>query len=410
MIKISPGDRVPLQLTAPERKSVLKDLPRLEPELRLIIEAPPKGKPIQLTLDDVEWLQDHIVDILRSTGIDYRLQDRMVVILEKLNELLATYDDSLGLNFFNGEEDRETADASPRDEPISAAASAIEPGVHLRGARGFTFSREQGEILATLTMLSGYLKQKLRQGIELSGLEVSAMAVAMGMELSRASPARRRQLTEILVDLKQRVAPNDQMTADESNVPPPPKKTGVYYQFKITLKHTKPPIWRRIAIEDGPLDDLHFFIQSSMGWTDSHLHQFVIDREFYGDPELLNDGAIQDSMEILLSEIFQTKKKGYKFRYDYDFGDNWQHEVVFEGEFPQQKGVEYPLCLAGKRACPPEDIGGVWGYASLLEALADPDHEMHDDMELPNDFEPEAFSVEETTESMRNYIEEWPHR
>ena len=130
------------------------------------------------------------------------------------------------------------------------------------------------------------------------------------------------------------------------------------YQFKITLNDSKPPIWRRIQVKNGTLDKLHERIQTAMGWTNSHLHEFEIDGERYGDPELLDDGFEDfdcvDSTVTKISEIVPKNGKRFQFLYEYDFGDGWSHEVVFEGCLRAELGQRYPLCLEGERACPPK--------------------------------------------------------
>jgi len=184
------------------------------------------------------------------------------------------------------------------------------------------------------------------------------------------------------------------------------------YQFKITLLESQPPIWRRIQVKNCTLDKLHEHIQTAMGWTNSHLHQFEIDGERYGDPELLDDGFEDfhcvDSTVTKISEIIPKDGKRFKFTYEYDFGDDWQHEVIFEGCLRAEKGQRYPLCVEGQRACPPEDVGGVWGYAEFLEAIADPKHEQHDDfLEWAGDFDPEEFDAGKTTKEMRRGLPDW---
>lgn len=184
------------------------------------------------------------------------------------------------------------------------------------------------------------------------------------------------------------------------------------YQFKITLLESQPPIWRRIQVKNCTLDKLHEHIQTAMGWTNSHLHQFEIDGERYGDPELLDDGfedfECVDSTVAKISEIVPKDGKRFQFTYQYDFGDNWQHEVLFEGCLKAEKGGRYPQCVEGERACPPEDVGGVWGYAEFLEAIADPKHEQHDDfVEWAGDFDPEEFDSEKATKAMRRGLPDW---
>lgn len=193
-----------------------------------------------------------------------------------------------------------------------------------------------------------------------------------------------------------------------------PAKTGLLYQFKVTLIDSHPPIWRRILVPEGTLDQLHEAIQTAMGWTNSHLHQFEIGQRRYGDPGMLNDDIFIDdelvnSRETALGELFSGKRPPRKILYTYDFGDNWHHEVAFEGMQDAEAGKQYPLCLAGKRACPPEDCGGLWGYANMLEAIRNPKHEDHELYAewLDEDFDPEAFSADEATKAMRKGLPNW---
>ncbi|MCH8924047.1 MAG: plasmid pRiA4b ORF-3 family protein [Planctomycetes bacterium] len=186
------------------------------------------------------------------------------------------------------------------------------------------------------------------------------------------------------------------------HAPPEPKK-DVVFQFKISLADSKPPIWRRIQISDCTLDQLHTYIQAAFGWHDCHLHIFKIAGVDYGDPSVLDDGfGIDDSCKTLLGEILPADGSKMNFLYEYDFGDGWTHKISFEGFKPIDKKQTYPRCTAGKRACPPEDCGGIWGYYHLLEALADPEHAEHDDMiEWSGPIDPDAFDVTEATLAMK---------
>lgn len=184
------------------------------------------------------------------------------------------------------------------------------------------------------------------------------------------------------------------------------------YQFKITLLESQPPIWRRIQVKNCTLDKLHEHIQTAMGWTNSHLYQFEIDGERYGDPELLDDGFEDfrciDSTVTKISEFMRKDGKRLGFLYQYDFGDNWQHEVLFEGCLRADKGGRYPVCVEGERVCPPEDVGGVWGYAEFLAAIADPKHEQHADfVEWAGEFDPEEFDAGKVTKAMRRGLPDW---
>ena len=177
------------------------------------------------------------------------------------------------------------------------------------------------------------------------------------------------------------------------------------YQLKITLCDSKPPIWRRFLVpSDMNLAKLHHVIQEVMGWTDSHLHQFKVGNIYYGATYPNDfDGApeTRDERKARLDMLVSRLKA--KFIYEYDFGDSWEHEVVLEKILPPESGIKYPVCIAGKRACPPEDCGGVWGYDSLLETINDPNHPEHEDMVewLGGDFDPEAFDAEVVNKALR---------
>ncbi len=181
------------------------------------------------------------------------------------------------------------------------------------------------------------------------------------------------------------------------------------YQFKITLEDIKPPIWRRIQVPDGTLDDLHAQIQAAMGWTNSHLHDFDINGKRYGDPELLDDGwgdnDFIDSTDVSLSALLAKKRRSFRFYYTYDFGDGWRHEIVYEGALPAETDEKYPRCLEGARACPPEDVGGPWGYEEFVAAIKDRKHERHAEFKqwFSGRFDPEKFDAADTTKHMRRY-------
>ena len=191
------------------------------------------------------------------------------------------------------------------------------------------------------------------------------------------------------------------------------KPTGLLYQLKITLRGAKPAIWRRIQVRDCTLDRLHEHIQTTMGWTNSHLHHFEVDGQLYGDPQLMEENLhemnYRDSTITLLSDIVPKDKRRIRFRYKYDFGDSWEHEVLFEGCPDPDKGRKYPVCLEGKRACPPEDVGGVSGYAEFLKTINDRDHgERVEMLEWAEGwFDPDEFDAATATKSMWKGILDW---
>lgn len=184
-------------------------------------------------------------------------------------------------------------------------------------------------------------------------------------------------------------------------------EAGTVYQLKITLRGvSKPPVWRRVLVPaDITLNDLHGVIQQAMGWYGYHLHVFSIGWREYGspDPEL---GHASDK-DVRLSQVLDGP--GDRLRYTYDFGDDWEHDVVVEEPLAAKPGQTYPLCVAGKGACPPEDCGGAWRYAWLKEVLADPSDEEHQDMlewlglDAGEDFDPKEFSVADVNSRLRSF-------
>jgi len=174
------------------------------------------------------------------------------------------------------------------------------------------------------------------------------------------------------------------------------KEPSSIYQIKVTLKDSRPSIWRRIqAPGDISLSRLHAVLQIVMGWTNSHLHQFKAGGRYYGepDPEFTDMIEVVDERQVRLDQIAPHAKS--HFVYEYDFGDSWEHELVVEEILPVEQGVQYPRCMDGKRACPPDDVGGVWGYQDFLEAIRDPHNPEHEDMVewIGGEFDPEAFDL-----------------
>ena len=179
------------------------------------------------------------------------------------------------------------------------------------------------------------------------------------------------------------------------------------YQIKITLNHSKPPIWRRLLIaSDTTLAQLHAIIQEAMGWHNSHLHAFDIFGEQFSapipyDPGHLKELGMKNTRGVRLNKLITAE--GDKFRYEYDFGDSWEHDILVEKILPPDPGQKLPVCIKGKRACPPEDVGGVWGYDTFLEAIKDPDHPEHEMFAgwIGSDFDPEAFDLDEVNQRLK---------
>lgn len=178
-----------------------------------------------------------------------------------------------------------------------------------------------------------------------------------------------------------------------------------FYLLKIQLLDIEPAIWRRFVVPASiTLDRLHDVIQIVMGWTDSHLHEFTIGNKRYTEyPESKEDGLACGRYR--LGDLI--KQKGHIFRYLYDFGDSWEHELVLEESryFNPELRTEL-ACLDGQRACPPEDVGGVPGYFEFLNALKDPNHEEHESYTewSGGNFDSERFDPESINWELMKYL------
>ena len=175
--------------------------------------------------------------------------------------------------------------------------------------------------------------------------------------------------------------------------------TATVHQLKITLNGIRPPVWRRVLISSSStLADLHRLVQDSMGWWNYHLHEFRVGRVVYGTPDDEDFGKPdKDEADAVLDKV---APKGSRLRYEYDFGDGWEHQIQVEDVVPAEADTSYPRCIAGRRNCPPEDVGGPGGYDELLEALADPTHDRHSELLdwIGGTFDPEHFDLDETND------------
>ena len=176
-------------------------------------------------------------------------------------------------------------------------------------------------------------------------------------------------------------------------------------RVKIVLLSTEPPIWRRVLVPAKfSLAQLHNVVQAAMGWEDCHLHQFSIGNQRFGVPDpneaFMGESPTLNEKKASLANLLN--KVGAKATYVYDFGDSWEHALAVEKILPAERDLPYPLCIGGKRAAPPEDCGGIPGFYHLVEVLADPNHEDHEDMrEWTDSFDPKAFSLEAVNQRMR---------
>ncbi|MDR2634244.1 MAG: plasmid pRiA4b ORF-3 family protein [Treponema sp.] len=189
--------------------------------------------------------------------------------------------------------------------------------------------------------------------------------------------------------------------------PHPRKEAKSLFVLRVSLEDISPQIWRRVQVPGSfSLGDLHRVIQDGMGWDDDHLHAFTLHTMRYGPVALMEDLDMNDEDEYTLDDLGLREKQ--RFQYTYDFGDTWQHKILVSKIIPAAGcsaiDTQYALCLSGKRACPPEDSGGPYGYEELLETLkASAGHKQ----QLPEwlawlrDFDPDYFSLDEVNSLLR---------
>ena len=294
------------------------------------------------TLDLIQTLQDlqtWDVSLIAQTGLQFDLATPQGRLIAQLMAALAEFERDL-------------------------VSERVRSGLAAAKARGKVLGRQSGQRIK-----SDLLAPKVIQMVE---DKVSYRTIAHDLKLSKTT------VTEIVKRHRQAHSdfqpPSSKMATR--------KKAQTVYQLKITLRDVRPPIWRRVQVQaDATLSHLHWVIQLSMGWTNSHLHSFSIHGQEYGVPmpELgFEELEPEDERSVKLSSFIPGEK--FKFSYLYDFGDSWEHEILVEKVLTAEAGIDYPVCIKAKRACPPEDCGGTWGYQDFLETIQDPSHPEHDAM------------------------------
>ncbi len=418
--QIEPGSKVGLKLTAAERKLLL-DLTCLDDNYAQVIRNTPTAEPVQFTLDDWEDFGGYIAAEANHTE-NTKLGKKLDAIFDKIQKILDTYTDEEPPKTLKIEDARKAKVLSDQAVQIAewtaqALIAAEKLGIKDKRLEHFFLSPAQRDVLLLVPGVSKTVKGKLAEkGSSFTLAEVAGMTMALAEDLSDGDA--RKQVSFMLVanhlmeQLQSAFGP-PKPSDKKAKTPKAKTSASTVYQFKITLKEIEPPVWRRIQTKDCTLDKLHEHIQTAMGWTNSHLHQFEINGVRYGDPQLLqvefeDETPVVNSLRTKISKIVPADGKRFSFDYEYDFGDGWEHEILFEGCLRAEKGTRYPLCVEGERACPPEDVGGTGGYEEYLEAMADPKHEEHESfMEWRGPFDPEAFDAKAATKEMRRGLPNW---
>ena len=185
----------------------------------------------------------------------------------------------------------------------------------------------------------------------------------------------------------------------------PPAKTlqhKTVYQLKVSLVGSTPLVWRRVqVVADTKLSKLHKILQAVMGWGNYHLYEFIINKVSYGEPHPDYEKNMEAASKTTVAHV--ASAPGANLTYIYDFGDGWQHIILVEKILQAEPEVKYPLCIDGAMACPPEDCGGIGGYANFLEAISDPTHDEHETMLgwIGGEFDPEAFDRDRVNATLK---------
>jgi len=279
----------------------------------------------------------------------------------------------------------------------------VEPAK--RKPLGLILTSRQRQTLIHPTRLTRKIKERLKevpegtQFIEFSEKELEGMQQEVNEATRFAPTAADKKALQAVAKKIQDVLREQSFFAFRVKRPPKSgKRADTIYQLKITLQGTKPPVWRRVQTKDCSLSRLHEIIQLAMGWQFSHLYNFEVAGEIYGDPQHLDD--VESDRKMKLSQIVRAGHS--RFTYVYDMGDNWEHTIQIEKTVVTEPKVKYPRCVDGARACPPEDCGGVWGYVDFLKAVQNPRHKEHDEMLewVGGEFDPEAFDADQVNKQL----------
>jgi hypothetical protein len=189
----------------------------------------------------------------------------------------------------------------------------------------------------------------------------------------------------------------------------PPRQA---YVLRVNIADSNPKIWRKLRVpENYTLGDLHCVLQIAFGWDNDHMHSFTVNSTEYGAIDFDGEVWAIDEETVCLGQLNLRQKQ--KFRYLYDFGDSWLHEITVSKIIPidpEYEGLMLPFCLDGERAGPLEDCGGIWGYERLLEIIKDPNHEEYEDYEWASDLDPEYISMDEINEELENAFKPIPKK
>jgi hypothetical protein len=344
---VRPDEKLPLKLTAAERKLVLEGLTCLDQKIEQFVRDAATGQPVMMTLNDLDEFGGYVAAEANHCK-DKSKGKKLDAIFEKIQGLLDKFTDEVPPQTVKIEDARKEKLISDQAVQIAqfaaqALVAAEQLGIKKKALEQFSLAPAQREVLSLVPGLTRAVKKKLAtEKATFSIGEVASMTLALAEDLPDGDARKQVAVMYLAKRLMDQLQSGITAAATPKLTKQPKSKAKVasntLYQFKITLLGSNPPIWRRIQVQDCTLDKLHEHIQAAMGWTNSHLHQFEIKGQRYGDPELLDDGfddcECVDSTKTMVNEILPKTGKRFAFKYEYDFGDSWEHEVMFEGSPP----------------------------------------------------------------------------
>ena len=178
-------------------------------------------------------------------------------------------------------------------------------------------------------------------------------------------------------------------------------------RLKVTLDDVEPKVLRRIEVPaDIKINRLHLILQAALGWTNSHLYEIRVKDVRYGVPDPEWPESMRDARKAKLIDVLEGAKS---LHYLYDFGDGWEHTVKVEALTAREPDVAYPRLIEASGRCPPEDVGGPWGYGDLIEALQDPNSQRHAEMRewVGDDYDPHKFDAESLEADVAALAKRW---
>ncbi len=303
---------------------------------------------------------------------------------------------------------KEKPSTQDQQNRVGSEATTTQPTLSLtRELLELKLSGGQCRTILKYAQLPTHLSERLAanrdvaKGTQFTLDELDELLDLVETSVYRAKGNEKQQVLRIVEKVSELLGSNiDPHELSEQRLP---KVTNTVFQIKVALTGIAPLIWRRIQTPDCTLDELHDLLQVAMGWEFEHSYRFIIGGVEYADSEMESEEDVQDACDTRLSEILPAQNRRPRFHYEYDSGDQWMHLLIVEERFPPEPGVKYPTCVAGQRACPPEDSGGSWGYPDVLEAISDPDHRDHDEMLewVGGEFDPERFDRESVNKQLR---------